>query len=219
MSKHVTKRISCIPSFEMASPESKSISQTNDGNSTGIQTSIGGNATAYIGGNHTHHSPNTEKTNEPSPKSILLLSANPHEDESFRRRLEASKIDKAVSKASLSRIEDDKPRIFKKPISNPNLKADEFSKTLATIKPHIIDISGFEDGISNLMLTEDFESDRDKDLDVLIGDLFRTSTHGAQCVILNGCYIEKQAREIVQHVEHLIGISQSISEELNLTKQ
>ena len=57
----------------------------------------------------------------------------------------------------------------------------------------------------------------EEELDVLIGDFFKIASKNTHCVVLNGCYAENQAREIVQHVEFLIGIDQVLSRDINIT--
>jgi tetratricopeptide (TPR) repeat protein len=49
-----------------------------------------------------------------------------------------------------------------------------------------------------------------KNPEKLIAELFRLHSKSIKCIILNGCYSEVQAREIVQHIDFVIGINQDL---------
>lgn len=200
----------------MASQESQQASQTNRENSTGNQAFVKDHAAAYFGDNatHYHHAPNiVEKPISDSPKIILLLSANPQNSRSWTRSKEnLEEIEKALNKATKYYIEKEKTQsAFAFLEDKLRTEASEISQILLAKTPYIIDIFGFEDGLANLALEEDFQSKQSKDSDFLIGEMFEISSPTTKCTVLNGCYLEAQAREIVQHVDYLIGINQSIS--------
>ena len=67
-----------------------------------------------------------------------------------------------------------------------------------------------------MALGEDFQLNQGEDPELLIGEMFRISSPTTKCTVLNGCYLERQAREIVKHVDYLIGINQLVSADATL---
>ncbi len=206
----------------MALQESQQTSQNNRDHSTGNQAVVKGNGAAYFGTNtitnNVYNAQNLEKPTLDSPKSILLLSANPKNPEGWARSKEnLAEIEKVLDKATRHRIEKgETPPAFAFLRNELHTEASEVSQTLSAIEPYIVDIFGLEDGLANLALEESFQTNQGKDPDFLIGEMFKISSSNTECTILNGCYLEKQAREIVQHVDYLIGINQSISADATL---
>ena len=150
-------------------------------------------------------------------KTIVLLSANSPKADNLDREREVLKIDKAIMNASLAVIEKDQSLpVFKPPLDKSELEVDDISKILSTVEPYIIDISGAEDGLSTLLLKEDVSTNASADSDALIGEFFKVTSEHTYCVVLNGCYVEKQAREIAKHIEFLIGIKRQISHDITI---
>ncbi|MBW4542281.1 MAG: CHAT domain-containing protein [Myxacorys chilensis ATA2-1-KO14] len=89
--------------------------------------------------------------------------------------------------------------------------ASDFSSALSEIQPYIVDIAGCEDGIEDLFIEDDSNNKESIRLGELISKFFDFH-RSVVCIILNGCYLEDQAREIVQHVEFVIGINQHLGE-------
>ena len=151
-------------------------------------------------------------------KTIVLLSANLPKTENPYRKREISEIDNAIMRASLATMEKHNSLpMFKRPLDKSDLEADDISKVLSTIEPYIVDISGVEDGLSALLVDGAVKSNESEDLDALIGDFFKVTSKDTYCVVLNGCYVEKQAREIVKHTEFLIGIKHELSHDITIT--
>lgn len=206
----------------MTSQESQQISQNNRDHSTGNQAVVKHGGTAFVGTNtitnNVYNNQNSEKPTLASPKSILLLSANPKNPEGWTRSKEnLAEIEKALDKATMYRLKEGKTSpAFASLRDELRAGAGEVAQTLSAMKPYIIDIFGFEDGLSNLALEESFQTNQGKDPEFLIGEMFRISSPTTKCMVLNGCYLEKQAREIVQHVDYLIGINQLISTDATL---
>jgi hypothetical protein len=164
--------------------------------------------------------PQSEKQNTPThtQKTIVLLSANLPEIENPYRKREILEIDNAIMRASLAIVEKrNSLPVFKQPFDKSELEADEISKVLSTIEPYIVDISGSQDGLSALLVDAAVESNESENLDALIGDFFKVTSKNTSCVVLNGCYVENQAREIVKHIEFLIGIKHELSHDITIT--
>lgn len=148
-------------------------------------------------------------------KTIVLLSSHSSEAEKSHREIETARIDDAVLRASIAVIEKGKSLpIYRQPLDKAGLKTSEISKMLSTVEPSIIDISGPKNGLLTLLFQPPVEL---SDADSLIGDFFKVTSKNTDCILLNGCFMEEQAREIVQHIEFLVGIGNDISPEANLS--
>ena len=147
-------------------------------------------------------------------RKIVLLSAHSAETQQSIRQVEISKIDEAVSRASMAVIrKGNSLPMYEEPLDKSNIGASELSTVLSTIEPSIIDISGSKCGLSDLLIQGVVDLD---DVDDLVGDFFRVTSEITECVVLNGCYVENQARKIVQHTDFLVGIEQEISHDVVL---
>jgi tetratricopeptide (TPR) repeat protein len=137
-------------------------------------------------------------------KKILMLLANPESPKTPRKKEETRKIRDALKRAKNGNL-------FEL-LERPDISADDLSQELSTIEPYIIDIFGCDNGIEGLVLEESSEKNTLTDLKKieLIAELFQLHSKRIECIILNRCYSEEQAREIVQHVEFVIGISQNL---------
>ena len=152
---------------------------------------------------------NSETNEKQVKKKILMLLTEHEEEETLRRRKEIKAVREAKDRArSGSQFDLD---------SRPDIGAAKFSQEMSKIEPFIIDISGHENGIENLVLGESTRGNTLTEPEKLqiISELFRVcseSVKSLECIILNGCYSMDQAQEIVQHVEFVIGINHALSE-------
>ncbi|NJN92228.1 MAG: trypsin-like peptidase domain-containing protein [Leptolyngbyaceae cyanobacterium SL_5_14] len=137
-------------------------------------------------------------------KKILMLSANPENPEVSRRRKEIKEIRGALGRAKHKNLFDLQDR--------SDIGAAELSEELLTIEPFVVDISGQESGIESLVLENIFNDATSKSSERLIARLFEFHNENIKCIILNKCYSEKQAKAIVQHIEFVVGISQSLKD-------
>jgi tetratricopeptide (TPR) repeat protein len=144
-------------------------------------------------------------------KKILMLSANPENPVTRSRRKEISEITSALNRAAVARWEQGKNPTRFKPHDGLNIKAS-ISQELSTIEPYIVHISGSASGIEGLILEGNSGRATSEKSEKLIANLFQDHVESIQCIILNGCYSDVQAREIVQHIEFVIGISQDLEE-------
>lgn len=142
-------------------------------------------------------------------KKILILSANPKKRASRRRAEEVDKIRRAVTRPE--------PRIPFEVQDRYDITADMLSQELSTIKPHIINISGRENGIKALFLENYADELGLSNSEKLIAQVLNRHAVRTECVILSGCYAEMQAREIAQHIKFVIGITQDLGDKQILT--
>lgn len=177
----------------------ESMRQTNSDDSTGYQTQItGNNSNTNIGEviNNYYGDASQEK---PKVKKILMLSANPENPETQRRRKETKEIRDALKRATqgdLCELHD-----------RPEINVDDLSQELTAIEPYIINISGNENGIEGLILEGNCENS-----EKLIARTFKPHKESIKCLILNGCYSNAQAIEIVHYIDFVIGISQDLED-------
>lgn len=133
------------------------------------------------------------------PKTILILSANPECSSSIRLAEAVRGIDKCLT---LAKCRNRYNLCFR---WTSRLK--DVQRAILEICPQFIHFSGYGDeglsledatGVVNLVNSEE------------ISELFKLFTDQIECVLLNGCYSEIQARGITEHVPHVIGISQAV---------
>ena len=185
------------------------MTQTNfDGRHYRTQT--GANSTNIIGGVYNYHGDASQV--KLAVKKILMLSANPDNPELDRRNEEIREIENALDRATTARSKQGKyDAIFESPpLDKLNIRATDISQEISTIQPSIICISGNEDGIEKLILESVSTKNKPLNSEKLIADFFHLYSESIDCIILNGCYSEEQAREIAQHVKCVIGINRNL---------
>ncbi|WP_190467663.1 MULTISPECIES: L-histidine N(alpha)-methyltransferase [Oscillatoriales] len=127
---------------------------------------------------------------------ILLLSANPYED------LNLSDEVREIRNA----LEESKDKGKFEVIDKVSAPVDELSRILIENKPQIVHFCGHGNGEALI-----FESDkREEEVETsILTELFR-SEQSIQCVVLNACYSERQAQELINHVDYVIGMKGEI---------
>lgn len=178
--------------------------QTNlDG--TNYQTQTAPNSTNIIGGTHYYNSNSSQA--EPTVKTILMLSASPDNPVTSARREEIKTVRSTLQRLANQAKQGDSLRLEEKLY----IGASELSQELANIKPFIIDISGDGNGIEGLVLDAELvDKTMLEDSDKLVTQFFELHARCIECMILNRCYLEKQAKEIIQYVEFIIGITERL---------
>ncbi|MBD3883911.1 CHAT domain-containing protein [Phormidium tenue FACHB-886] len=157
-----------------------------------------------------------EHTGTTLKKLILMLSANPENIDRLRRGEEIKTIENALDRATLARLKQNRSStILDPPLNKLNVRATDLSQELSTIQSSVICISGDEDGIEGLMLGSSSSKNEFNHSGKLkpIADFFQLYSQRIDCVILNGCYSEEQARSIVQNIEFVIGINRNLEHE------
>lgn len=173
--------------------------QTNS-DGTNYQTQTAPNSTNIIGGTHYHNSNSPQA--EPTVKKILILLANPKNPETPHRSKEVRAIREALKRARQGdsfELED-----------RPDIEASELSQELATVEPYIVNISGDEDGIDKLIFETESGNITLQKPEEVIAQFFKHYAQSIKCIILNGCYSDKQAKELVQNIDFIIGISRKL---------
>ena len=81
-------------------------------------------------------------------------------------------------------------------------------------KPDIVHFSGHGEGERGLKFySPDLENNAEFIDAELIGELFETANENLKLVILNSCHSIVQAREIVKHIDYVVGMNDEIGDE------
>ena len=141
--------------------------------------------------------------NDSTSKKIVLLLSTLKSDQSQRRE-EFNKIKNALYRAKY------RDEFISQ--NGSHIGASDLSQELSAVEPHIVDISGYEDGINSLVLESFSDKNTFKNPDKLIADVFKRHANSIECIILNRCYSKKQAEAIIQHIKFVVCISQELED-------
>jgi tetratricopeptide (TPR) repeat protein len=98
-----------------------------------------------------------------------------------------------------------------------DISSSDLLQTLSDIKPYVLHICGRADGIAELVVGHSRQDVHDKNSGQLVCELFRLIRLNVQsiiCVVLSGCLIEEQIREINYHIGVVIAIPEALKAEL-----
>jgi hypothetical protein len=136
-------------------------------------------------------------------KKILLLASNPKNTSQLRLDEEFREIDNGLQRAQHRSEFHLKQQLAVRPA--------DVRRAMLDFKPNIVHFSGhgagqeglaFEDATGNIKLVRE---------EALAG-LFELFAGQVECVVLNACYSEIQARAIAQHINHVVGMSSPIGD-------
>jgi CRP-like cAMP-binding protein len=136
--------------------------------------------------------------------SILFLSSEPENEVKLRLAAEAREIEQ---KLRGSKYRD--RFVF---VQRGAVRAADMSQAMLDLKPQIVHFSGHGASKGEILL-EDSSGQNHFVAPQALAALFREFTDHVQCVVLNACYSEAQAREIAKHVNYVIGMHKSIEDE------
>ncbi|MEI6063851.1 MAG: AAA-like domain-containing protein [Pseudanabaena sp. ELA748] len=137
-------------------------------------------------------------------KKVLILAANPLETPRLRLEKEVEEI-RTTLQLSPNR---DHFEIESRGAVSPQ----DLQQHLFNLKPQILHFSGHGGGDRGLA----FEDEDGRAIAVsteALADLFKLFASQIQCVVLNACYAEVQARAIAQYIPYVIGMNQAIGDE------
>ena len=126
----------------------------------------------------------------------------------MRRRKEVESIDGAIYRANRNRKKYGNKEPFLMSFHEPRIGFETLSQELSAANPYIVDISGFSNGLRNIARENSQKGQEINNVDDWIADLFGLHSSKTQCLILNGCYVERQARKISRRIKFVLGISQ-----------
>jgi len=97
--------------------------------------------------------------------------------------------------------------------SRESVRLDDITQAIFDIKPQIIHFSGHGLKTGELCFEDDSGKTQPVELNVL-ESLFKLLSKQVQCVILNACYSEIQAKLIAQYIPFVIGMHQAIEDKM-----
>ena len=128
---------------------------------------------------------------------ILILEANPHKDLSLNDEIRDLQ---DVIRQSRDREE------FQIDISL-SVRTTDLQQLMLDYEPNIVHFCGHGTGQDGLVF-------KDKKIGTnALSNLFELCQKYLQCVVLNACYTEAQADEIVKHIKYVIGMNQAIRDD------
>jgi hypothetical protein len=136
-------------------------------------------------------------------KRILLLSANPKTTRKLRLDEEVRDIEDALQR---SRHRDEFEMRSKLAV-----RPRDMARAVLDYEPNIIHFSGHGEGEDGILLEDEtgqakFVSPK------ALSDLFKLFAEHVECVILNACYSEVQAKTICQHIDYVVGMNEAIQD-------
>lgn len=91
------------------------------------------------------------------------------------------------------------------------VRPGDLTQALLDIEPRIVHFSGHGSSSGALFLENDLGESHPVEPETL-ASLFKLVSDQVECVLLNACYSVNQANAIVKHIQYVIGMSQSISD-------
>ena len=102
--------------------------------------------------------------------------------------------------------------------NNPGqLRPDDLRRALLDFNPEIVHFCGHGLGDDGLVLENDPGLAQLVPTEALANLFKRFATRGLECVVLNACYSEIQAKEIAEHIDYVVGMSSGIGDDAAIT--
>jgi GUN4-like/CHAT domain len=136
-------------------------------------------------------------------KKILVLSANPKGTKQLRLGEEIREIKEGLQLA--------KKRDSFNIDSAEAVRDIDIHRSILNYEPQIIHFSGHGAGEEGLIFEDNTGQQKLVDAAALAG-LFELFADKVECVLLNACYSEIQAKAIAKHINYVIGMSQEIGD-------
>ena len=136
-------------------------------------------------------------------KTILLIAANPKGTEILRLQNEEREIRERLRLAGYGKV----------PIlSAIAARPKDIQQALLDHDPQIVHFSGHGAGEKGLAFEDEGGNPELIDSGAL-AELFGLFSESIECVVLNACYSESQAREIVKHIGYVVGMNEAIGDD------
>lgn len=136
-------------------------------------------------------------------RQILFLAANPKDTLRLRLDKELREIETGLQLARNREHFHLEQKWAVRPI--------DVRRAILNCEPQIVHFSGHGAGNEGLVFEDDLGNARFVDAQGLAG-LFELFADQVECVVLNACYSKIQAEAIAQHINYVIGMSQSIGD-------
>ncbi len=139
-----------------------------------------------------------------NPIKILFLTADPSDTSRLRLQQECRDIQQRLQLAKQREKFVLEPRL--------SVRVGDITQALFDVEPQIVHFSGHGTSAGALC----FENELGKTQPVepsALAAAFELFAEQVNCVVLNACYSEAQAKAIVDHIPFVIGMNESISDE------
>jgi hypothetical protein len=101
---------------------------------------------------------------------------------------------------------------FKLELPQLSVRPVDISQALLDVQPQIVHFSGHGTSTGALCFENQVGQTHFVQPDALAA-LFEQFAHQVNCVLLNACYSEIQAKAIAEHIEYVIGMNQAIGDD------
>jgi len=142
-------------------------------------------------------------TNDQRPVTVLFLAANPLDTTRLRLGKETQAVDKVLRLAGYR----DKFELRK----HFAVQVSDLQELLLRYKPEIVHFSGHGNSKCKIVL-EDNTGNSHVVSQQALSNLFSVLKDNVRCVVLNACYTAPQANAIAEHIDCVIGMSDSVSD-------
>ncbi|BAZ20595.1 WD-40 repeat-containing protein [Kalymmatonema gypsitolerans NIES-4073] len=142
--------------------------------------------------------------NNPDVKTILILAANPQGTSRLQLDKEVREIDEGLRRASKR----EQFRLEQKWA----VRQRDFYRAILDYQPQIVHFSGHGASVDGIVLGNEADEPAFLNADALASMFKLFATKGVECVLLNACYSEVQAKAISQHVNYVIGMNRTIGD-------
>ncbi|WP_245246358.1 CHAT domain-containing protein [Nostoc sp. ATCC 53789] len=137
-------------------------------------------------------------------KTILLIAANPKNTSQLRLDEEVREIDEGLRRAN-------KREQFKLE-QKWAVRSRDFYRAILDYQPQIVHFCGHGAGENGIVLEDETGQAVFVQADALSSMFKLFARKGVECVLLNACYSEVQAEAISQHINYVIGMTQTIGD-------
>ena len=142
-------------------------------------------------------------SNDTSVKKILILAANPKQTSELRLGEEVRDIREGL------RLAKNRDQFILE--ARWAVRPRDIRREILDFRPHIIHFSGHGAGETGLCFEDETGKQQLVTGEALAG-LFKQFNRQIECVLLNACYSEEQAKAIVQHIDYVIGMNKPIGD-------
>jgi hypothetical protein len=141
----------------------------------------------------------------PGIRSVLVLAANPEDQELIRTDEEYVAIKDALGRTA-------KGQEIRLHLPEFALPAEKLIGTLLNAEPDLVHFSGHGGGTAGIYFQDPQGSSEPVSAEA-VARVFRQFAHCVRVVVLNACFSEPQADAIAQHIDHVIGTRKDIGDD------
>ncbi|NER82700.1 MAG: CHAT domain-containing protein [Leptolyngbya sp. SIO1D8] len=140
---------------------------------------------------------------EEKVKKILILAANPERTTHLRLDQEVREIEEGLRRSQ--------KRDHFKLEQRWAVRPRDIQRSMLDVSPNIVHFAGHGAGEEGLIFEDEVGKPKFVTEEAL-AKLFELFSISVECVVLNGCYSEVQAKAIAKHIPHVVGMQQAIGD-------